>query len=264
MPYVETEPGVRIFYQDRGHGAPILFVHGWGMNHAVWDYAVMDLAGDYRCISVDLRGHGASDKPFGDYSYDTFCRDLRAVLIALDVQGATYVGWSMGGGIGMKYILEYGDRVSRLVLVSPVVPRLTATPAHPYGTPPDQIPALLEMTRQNMLGLLGPFLGLNFHKQGFEFTQQWFLQMAMQVPVFVAYRTYQAMIDEDFTPQLGRVRVPVQIFHGRNDKICDPRWSEFLLDQLSGLGLTWFEESGHVCFLEERDKFTQELLRVLS
>ena len=65
MPNIEFEPGVNLSYQDRGSGKPIIFVHGWVGSGDVWDYQVHDLAPTYRCIAVDLRGHGASDKPWG-------------------------------------------------------------------------------------------------------------------------------------------------------------------------------------------------------
>nr|WP_222105600.1 alpha/beta hydrolase [Rhodococcus sp. WB9] len=58
MPYIEVDPGVNLAYQDRGSGEPVIFVHGWGGSGDVWDYQVLDLAPSYRCITVDLRGHG--------------------------------------------------------------------------------------------------------------------------------------------------------------------------------------------------------------
>jgi len=102
MPYIEVEPGVRMAYEDRGTGSPIVFVHGWGGSGEAWDYQVLDLAPSYRCITVDLRGHGASDKPWGTYDYDLFVRDLDALLVGLDLTDVTLVGWSMGGHIGLK------------------------------------------------------------------------------------------------------------------------------------------------------------------
>ena len=74
MPFAEVADGVRIAYQDRGAGRPIVFVHGWGGSGDVWDYQVLDLADRFRVITVDLRGHGDSDKPWGDYGYGTVLR----------------------------------------------------------------------------------------------------------------------------------------------------------------------------------------------
>ena len=66
MPVIEVEPGINMHYEDRGIGAPIVFIHGWGGSADAWDLQVLDLAHHYRCITVDLRGHGDSDKPWGD------------------------------------------------------------------------------------------------------------------------------------------------------------------------------------------------------
>lgn len=116
MPYVDVAPGVRMAYEDRGTGRPIVFVHGWGGSGDVWDYQVLDLADQFRVITVDLRGHGVSDKPWGDYGYATFCADLATLMRELSLEDVTLVGWSMGGHIGLKFVQTIGAPVARLVL----------------------------------------------------------------------------------------------------------------------------------------------------
>lgn len=65
MPYIEVEPGVRIFVQDWGAGKPVVFIHGWPLNHQMYEYQLTELPKhNYRCIALDLRGFGKSDKPW--------------------------------------------------------------------------------------------------------------------------------------------------------------------------------------------------------
>ena len=62
MPFVEVEPGVRLFVQDWGSGKPIVFVHGWPSNHRIVEYQLLPLANrGFRTVGVALRGFGRSD-----------------------------------------------------------------------------------------------------------------------------------------------------------------------------------------------------------
>ena len=58
MPFVEVETGVRYFYEDRGEGKPIVFVHGWGMSGEVWEGQAVAFSDEYRVITLDCRGCG--------------------------------------------------------------------------------------------------------------------------------------------------------------------------------------------------------------
>ena len=77
----------------------MLFVHGWSCNHTFYTAQVSALCQEYRFISIDMRGHGYSDKPATGYAFDDHCRDIKNVMQELSVGNATLVGWSTGGGI---------------------------------------------------------------------------------------------------------------------------------------------------------------------
>ena len=70
MPFIDLETGIRMHYRDDGHGKAILFVAGFGATVDTWNYQVLDLHDRFRTISVDLRGHGDSDKPCSSYTHD--------------------------------------------------------------------------------------------------------------------------------------------------------------------------------------------------
>ncbi|OUS80897.1 hypothetical protein CA951_41875, partial [Rhodococcus sp. NCIMB 12038] len=73
----ELGNGVRIRYRDLGNGgSPIVFVPGFTSTLETWDYQVRDLASQHRCVCLDPRGHGGSDAPLSDYSFDELCGDL--------------------------------------------------------------------------------------------------------------------------------------------------------------------------------------------
>ena len=99
MPFAELETGIRLHYRDAGSGRPILFIPGYSANVDTWNYAVLDLHDRYRCLCIDLRGHGQSDKPCSSYTYDEMCGDVRAFIKLLNLRDVAIVGWSQGAGV---------------------------------------------------------------------------------------------------------------------------------------------------------------------
>jgi pimeloyl-ACP methyl ester carboxylesterase len=101
-----------------GDGPALLLIHGMAGSNATWDAVRDQLAERFTVIAPDLPGHGRSDKPATDYSLGNFAAGLRDLLVALDVERATVVGQSLGGGIAMQFAYQHPERVERLVLVS--------------------------------------------------------------------------------------------------------------------------------------------------
>src|SRR6187455_843627 len=105
MSYVETQDGTRLFYEDWGTGKPVLLIHGWPLNAAMWEYQAPALvAAGCRCVAIDRRGFGRSDHPSRGYDFDTFADDLAALIAHLDLRAATLVGFSMGAGEITRYL----------------------------------------------------------------------------------------------------------------------------------------------------------------
>jgi pimeloyl-ACP methyl ester carboxylesterase len=94
--------GVNLYYTDQGAGdPPLLFVHGWCCNSSHFQPQVDFFSRDHRCIAVDLRGHGESDKPEQDYTMAVFADDLAWLCAQLGVQRPVVIGHSMGGVVAL-------------------------------------------------------------------------------------------------------------------------------------------------------------------
>jgi pimeloyl-ACP methyl ester carboxylesterase len=101
-----------------GEGPALLLLHGIGNNCQTWAGVIDRLAETHTVIAPDLLGHGNSDKPRGDYSIAAYANGMRDLLSVLDVEQATVVGHSLGGGIAMQMAYQFPERVDRLVLVN--------------------------------------------------------------------------------------------------------------------------------------------------
>ncbi|RDH79542.1 alpha/beta fold hydrolase [Mycolicibacterium moriokaense] len=110
--------GQRLAYYDEGQGEVLLLIHGMAGSSQTWREILPRLAKRYRVIAPDLLGHGQSAKPRTDYSLGAFAVGLRDLLDELDVDSATIVGHSLGGGIAMQFLYQHPDYCRRLILIS--------------------------------------------------------------------------------------------------------------------------------------------------
>ena len=109
--------GHDVRYRRAGSGEVIVLLHGLAGSSRTWKNVMPQLAEHYDVIAPDLLGHGESAKPMGDYSLGAMASGLRDLLAMLDVDRATIVGQSFGGGVAMQLSYQHPELVDRLVLV---------------------------------------------------------------------------------------------------------------------------------------------------
>jgi len=98
LPYL-TRDGVKLYYDETGSGPTMVFIHGWCCNRTYFAPQYEHFSKRQRVITVDLRGHGESDAPEGEYSMPVFADDVAWMLGELGVTSAVVVGHSMGGSV---------------------------------------------------------------------------------------------------------------------------------------------------------------------
>jgi pimeloyl-ACP methyl ester carboxylesterase len=113
-----TVHGHRRAFLFGGSGPVLLLIHGIGDSSWTWRPLLPLLAQHYTVIAPDLLGHGDSDKPRADYSLGGFANGMRDLLAVLDVDRATVVGHSLGGGVALQFAYQYPGICERLVLIS--------------------------------------------------------------------------------------------------------------------------------------------------
>jgi pimeloyl-ACP methyl ester carboxylesterase len=109
---------VDLFVAEAGSGPPLVWIHGYTLNHELWTEQVLNFSREFRCIAYDLRGHGGSSSPGTGYGIQDHTRDFLQILDALEVPSASVVGLSMGAGIALSAGLNHPERVDRLILAS--------------------------------------------------------------------------------------------------------------------------------------------------
>jgi non-heme chloroperoxidase len=223
---VITEDGTRIHFKDWGTGPAVVFSHGWPLQGDAWEDQMIFLASKgYRVIAHDRRGHGLSSQPWAGNDMDTYADDLATLLNALDIQEATLVGHSTGGGEVARYIGRHGSaRVKKAVLVGAVPPQMVKSPTNPNGLPMDVFDgiraAVLADRSQFFKDLTLPFYGYN--RPGAKVSEgvrDTFWAQGMQCGIKNAYDCIKQFSEVDFTEDLKKIDVPVLVVHGSDDQI---------------------------------------------
>jgi non-heme chloroperoxidase len=267
--FVKVEPNVKVYVEDLNpHGRKtILFLHGWPGSHKLFEYQFNQLPKlGYRCIGLDTRGFGDSDKPWGGYDYDRLADDVRCVVEALKLQDFTLAGHSTGGAIAVRYMARHnGYGVSKLALFAAAVPSLIIRPSFPYGLPKEAVLDIIQGTNTDRPKMLKDFGDIFFHKHITEPFSDWFFYLGLQAAGWSTAAIANTWLGEErLFSDLGKINVPTLILHGIHDKVCLFPLAEAQKKRIKNSKLVPFEDSGHGLFYDQRDKFNMELTRFIE
>jgi non-heme chloroperoxidase len=223
---ITTKDGTEIYYKDWGKGPVVTFSHGWPLSSDAWDGQMLFLVQNgFRVVAHDRRGHGRSSQASSGNDMDGYADDLAAVIEALDLNDATLVGHSTGGGEVARYIGRHGTkRVAKAVLIAAVPPIMVKSATNPEGLPievfDDMRSGLIKDRSQFYKDLAIAFYGAN--REGAKVSKgilDQFWLWSMQAGLKNAYESIKAFSETDFTEDLKKFDVPTLVMHGEDDQI---------------------------------------------
>ena len=253
--------GVRIAWERRGSGPPLLLIHGLGYARWGWEPVVDELAEAHEVVLFDNRGIGDSDAPVGPYTARMLAEDAVSVLDAAGLRRAHVLGTSLGGMVALQVALDWPERVDRLVLActtpggelsapmpeqtvrlireSPALPREVAMRRGVENAlAPGADPALIERIMEHRLATAQPLAA-------------WLAQAA-------------AGMSFDVWSRVGQIAAPTLVLTGDLDVVVDPRNSELLAEMIPGARLETFAGTGHLFFWQEPERFVEVVKEFLS
>lgn len=229
MPFLthETETqNIDLFFEDYGHGQPVILIHGWPLSHRAWEQQVWAIAeAGYRCIAYDRRGFGNSSAPFRSYDYSTLASDLNAIIKQLELKDVILVGFSMGGGEVVRYCTDYGtDNIAKAALISSIIPLVAQKDDNQAGVPQKDLQGIMDALQEDRVDFLQ-----GFHKNFYNYSEDnktvsdaqlhydW--TIASHASPIATIQAAKAWAETDFRPELKNVDIPTLIVHGDADNI---------------------------------------------
>jgi pimeloyl-ACP methyl ester carboxylesterase len=261
--YIEVEKGVKLHVTDLGEGQPIVLIHGWPLSDAMYEYQYQYLSRKgFRVIGITLRGFGTSDHPYGRYDFDVFSDDIKVVLEKLEIENAVLGGFSMGGAVVLHYITKYdAAHVSKLALFGAAAPSWKQREGAPYGISEVDANGLITQTMTARQDLIAGFGSAFPAKEGniSKNMEKWLESINLEASPYAITESIKALLNLDLRPELSKIKIPVAIFHGAQDKLCPFPFAEALNKGIKNSSIIRFENSGHALFIEEMEKFNTEL-----
>jgi len=215
---------------------PILFIHGWSQNHLCWSKQFESpLADEFRLVALDIRGHGQSEAPLDEEAYTTgalWADDVKNVIEALELERPVLVGWSYGGLIISDYVRKYGDdEIACVNFVGAVV----GVGAQWFGSRIGQVfleyaPLACSEDQTVALNAIRDFLHVCFVKsissKDMELAVGWNMLVHPRVRANLIAR------EEDFSPDLERMKKPVLVSYGDADTVVLPSMARVIQDSV--------------------------------
>jgi pimeloyl-ACP methyl ester carboxylesterase len=248
VPIAETH-GRQIFFEDKGSGAPVVLGHSFLCTGEMWREQVRRLAGEYRLINPDLRGHGRSgpaDRPFSLYDA---VEDVIAVLDLLRIERAVWCGLSIGGMVAIRAALSHPDRVAALILLdsdagSETLMRKLKYRAMGLGT-------RLSGVRPFLPAISRLMFGPTTRRENPGLVREWRnVFAAVDLPSILM--CLDALLGRDSVlERLPEIDVPALVVVGEEDRSLPPTLSRRINDGLPDSTLTVVRGAGHLSALEQ-------------
>ncbi|MDP4181537.1 MAG: alpha/beta hydrolase [Bacillota bacterium] len=267
--YINVEPNVNIFVEDLNPkgSKTILFAHGWPGNHNLFEYQFNQLPKlGYRCIGMDIRGFGMSDKPWHGYDYNRLSDDVRCVIDVLQLKDITLCGHSTGGAIVIRYMARHnGHGVSKLALFAAAAPSLIQRPYFPYGLPKQDVLDIIQGTYNDRPKMLKNFGDIIFNNYVTPALSDWIFELGIQASSWATAAIANTWLGEEgLFKDLEKIYVPTLILHGLNDKVCRYPLAIAQKNGIRNSKLVPFESCGHFLFYDQQEKFNQELAQFIE
>jgi len=226
-------------------GITLLFVHGAGGNHEIWENQIKYFS---NAIAIDLPGHDSGE---GRRTIEEYVEDVKRFCDQKSLKNFVMVGHSMGGAITQKFALTYPEYLRAIVLVSTGA-RLRVAPI---------IFEEIKRDYNNFLELMKEYAFSN--KTPMEVRNK-VAELMRKVKPQVIYGDFEACDKFDVMGSLNRISLPTLIICGKDDLLTPVEYSEYLKANIRNSELKVIADAGHMVMLEKPEEFNKIMMEFLS
>ncbi|MGI9406400.1 MAG: alpha/beta fold hydrolase [Hyphomicrobiaceae bacterium] len=243
-----------------GDGPPLFLIHGIGAARDTWRFVAPQLTPHYTIISYDLRGHGTSPKPDGEFGLDDLVNDLERVRERTGIENAHFAGHSLGGMIGPAYARKHPDRILSVGLLNTAAGRTEDDSVKVWAA----CNAVAEKGAANVLPMLiDRWYTDAFIKENPEIVQRR-LDQIVNMDQDVFNNVFRIYAGTEMLPWLHEIIAPCLVLTSENDGGCSPRVNKLIDEALPNSKLVVLPNDKHATLLEAPDEVAAEMLRFLK
>lgn len=260
--------GRKTHYVERGQGKPVLLIHGFNMDFHTWMKSLDVLAGRYKVYALDLWGQGYSTRQPLDYGYNLFEEQVRLFMQAKDIQKASLVGHSMGGGTSIVFAARNPQQVDKLVLLDS-----TGIPTRlPFRSKIFRIRGVAELLLALRTDAVRRMNLLDFwiHKKEL-LTEDAFAMLTRYQKVRGTTEALLTILRRNFfntleatIQELGQRHIPTLIIWGRMDRTLPLHCGERMHQLLPGSRFEILENAAHLANFDRAEDFNRIVIDFLS
>lgn len=262
--------GMELYYKDIGKGPIVLFMHGWTSSHSVYSAPVKKLCKKARCITYDHRGHGSSRSASQEcVTMETLASDLAELIEGLSLSDVTLVGWSMGAGVAMTYIRDYGCSALRQVVLCDMTPKQLNDDSWKLGLykgsyteadmERDISKGFFELYKAFALGAMPALRRVPPHLLRYILKKQ-----LRNCDVTVLKSLSASMKAQDNRDVIPRISVPLTYFYAVPGSLFSPELAEwYQRNAVTPAKSVAFQKSTHMFMSEYPEQFRAELEKLL-
>jgi pimeloyl-ACP methyl ester carboxylesterase len=230
---------------QRGSGAPVVLLHGWGASSALFAPHLEALSHNYQVIAVDFPGFGHTPPPPAAWAVDDYAQWTLAVLDQLALGQVHLVGHSFGGRIAIALASSYPQRVGKLVLTGSAGIRPTRSLGYHLRV------RLFKLMRGLVRSKLVP-QGVRKHAEAYVQAQG---SSDYQAASGTVRSSFVRVVNEDLRERLPRIKAPTLLIWGENDADTPLSDGKLMEQLLPDAGLVVFAGAGHYAYLEQAGRF---------
>lgn len=265
MPYVQCN-GADHYYEDRGEGQSIVFLHGVMCSLRFFEPQLAELSSDYRAVAVDFRGHGRSEKTELGHTVAQYARDLHTFLERRELDDVVLVGWSMGAFVSWDYVDQFGtERIRALIDVDIEASRFQWDD-YDYGlTDLAGLKETLALAQLDHTSLIERFTEQVFSDPTAEMRTLQFDEMS-RTPAPIKSAILFDALTRDYRTVLPEIDVPMLVCAGADETRGTGTVAavRHVADLVPTARFERFEHSGHCPPLERPERFNRVVSRFVD
>ena len=289
MPFFTSDDGVRLHYRESGDGPAVVLLHGLTASSLYFQKQIPALAGNFRIIAPDLRGHGESSASSDHLTIPRLAMDLKQLLVEMTITKASFIGWSMGAQVIFEYIKNYSCKDIEKIVIIDMTPRLMKSADWNCGLPgvfsrkqgdfghEDNL-YLLSMMLDNWEAysrvIAQRILNKSLYNEKMEFNAAadfkgkedlpWLYEEAKKNKACVVAAFWISMAMQDYRPVLPNIAVPCLLTYGTESNYYPPENYEYMQKQIPRARVIPFAGCGHALHIQDPELFNKTVMNFLQ